>query len=268
MLIQNASAAGYESAWFPAPAMNLTQLAYENASHGNCNAIDLKPGGNVFAPFTGIIKQKNARWGYILLQSLDKVYFADGTLDYMTVGFMHDSNITDLSEGQVITQGTDFYQAGGMGEGNPNQYSAHVDISVFKGKVDHVERFGKGDTYAYNAFFINSAKTTINSSSNFGKAQKSVNYGAPTNWSNLWRYLDTNPTLPTISGQNAPSTLKVGQVFKISGTISSNTNITSVTAGVFTSATSNKMVTGRTVYPNSTSYNLSKLDPYAINEQI
>lgn len=189
LLGQKALAAGYESAWFPAPTMRITQLAYENASHGRCNAIDLTPGGDVFAPFTGKIVQKSARWGYVLFQSLDKVYFADGSLDYMTVGFMHDSDISNLSVGQVISQGTNFYQAGGMGEGNPNKYSPHVDISVFRGKVSYVSTYGNGNTYAYDAFFINTQKTAINNESEFGRAKKQVLNGAPTDWSNRWRYL-------------------------------------------------------------------------------
>lgn len=67
-------------------------------------------------------------------------------------------------------------------------------------------------------------------------------------------------SLPTISNYNAPSSLEVGQAYSIKGTISSDSRITSVTAGVFTSATD--MVTGNTVYPNSTSYSLVNVDRY------
>lgn len=66
--------------------------------------------------------------------------------------------------------------------------------------------------------------------------------------------------LPTISNHNVPSSLKVGQAYSIKGTITSDTALTSVTAGVFNSATD--MVTGKTVYPNSTSYSLANVDPY------
>ena len=74
-------AMAYETAWFPAPRVYLTQLAYESYSHGNYNAIDISPDGNVFAPFTGIVKQTDPNWGFVLLQSTDKVYYADGSLD-------------------------------------------------------------------------------------------------------------------------------------------------------------------------------------------
>ena len=51
-------AMAYETAWFPAPQMNLSQIAYETgsgSSHGDYNAIDILPGGRVFAPFTGVV---------------------------------------------------------------------------------------------------------------------------------------------------------------------------------------------------------------------
>ena len=261
-LPMTAMAANYEYAWFPAPAMNLTQLAYESYSHGSCNAIDIAPGGTVFAPFTGKIVYKDANWGYVLFQSTDKVYYADGTLDYMTVGFMHDSNISDLSVGQIIKQGTGFYHAGGMGNGNPYAYGAHVDISVMKGRVNSVTKYGRGDVYAYNAFYINSAKTT--SIINKGKME-SGNYmtnGAPSNWSNLWKNLGAvTPTKPTISGENYPSTISKGNVFSIYGTISANSPITKVVIGVY-DVNGNKAISEASATPNSNSYNIHSLDNY------
>ncbi len=67
-------------------------------------------------------------------------------------------------------------------------------------------------------------------------------------------------SVPTISNFNAPDSLDVGQVYSIKGIISSDSIITSVTAGIFTSSTN--MVTGKTVYPNTTSYNLANVDRY------
>ena len=67
-------------------------------------------------------------------------------------------------------------------------------------------------------------------------------------------------SLPTISGNNTPSSLTVGQYFTLTGTISSGTKLTSVTVGVYN--TSGSMVTGKTVKPNTTSYSISNIDPY------
>lgn len=182
----------FEKVWFPAPTMHITQIAYESYSHKNTNVIDIAPGGRVFAPFTGKIVYKNDRWGYILLQSIDKVYYADGTLDYMTVGFMHDADISDLSVGQVISQGQAFYDAGGMGAGNPNAYAKHVEIGVFKGQISSPPKSSKlsnGEIFAYNAFFINNSRTT--SVVNVGLMERG-NYmtgGASSDWSGYWKTL-------------------------------------------------------------------------------
>ena len=185
-----------EYAWFPAPVMNLSQLAYENYSHGSQNAIDILPGGRVFAPFTGKIAYKDANWGYVTLQSLGKVYWPDGTYDYMTVGFMHDENISDLVVGQVISQGTYFYDAGGQGQlsdgsYSPNAYGDHVHITVHKGTVTRGYPYGTGDRFAFNALYINPQRTT--SIVNKGKAKNPVLNGAPSDYSNLWT------TLPSAS---------------------------------------------------------------------
>lgn len=184
------SSQNYEKAWFPAPVMNLTQIAYESYSHSGCNVIDIAPGGRVFAPFTGKIVYKNERWGYVLFQSLDKVQFANGTVDYLTMGLMHDSNISDLKIGQVIRQGQEFYDAGGMGAGNPNAYATHCEIGLFRGQISsppNPSKLCNGNVYAYDALFINTAKTT--SIVNKGKmvSGNRMTNGAPSNWSNLWK---------------------------------------------------------------------------------
>lgn len=69
-------------------------------------------------------------------------------------------------------------------------------------------------------------------------------------------------TYASISNYNVPGTLKPGQCYSVKGTISSGSKITSVTAGVYTSASGGTMKTGKTVYPNKTSYNLKNVDPY------
>ena len=63
-----------------------------------------------------------------------------------------------------------------------------------------------------------------------------------------------------ISGQNAPGTISKGNIFSISGTVSSGATLTNVTAGVFD--VHGNMKTGKSASPNATSYNLKGLDPY------
>lgn len=182
----------YENAWFPAPVMRLTQIAYESYSHKNTNVIDIAPGGRVFAPFTGKVVYKNTRWGYVLFQSIDKVYYADGTLDYMTIGLMHDSDISDLYEGQIIQQGQAFYDAGGMGAGNPNAYAKHVEIGVFKGRISgppNPSKLCNGEVFAYNAFFVNTSKTTSIVNAGVMERGNYMTGGASSNWNGYWKTL-------------------------------------------------------------------------------
>ena len=62
----------------------------------------------------------------------------------------------------------------------------------------------------------------------------------------------------TISGANAPGTLNEGNVFSISGTVSSNQSLTKVTAGVYDLNDVQK--TGKSASPCTTSYNIKGLD--------
>ena len=176
-----------EDAWFPARNLEVSQIAFENYSHGRANTIDFQPNGDVFAPFTGIITMIDPAWGWVLFQSLNEVCYADGTEDYMTVGFMHDNDVSDLYAGQIIEQGTPFYQQGGMGNGVPSTYGMHVDMCVYRGAVNRVSRYGAGDTFAFDAFYINRNMTP--DIGNPGIAIQPVSGEAPANWTNLWRFI-------------------------------------------------------------------------------
>lgn len=196
LMFSAAGVSAYEYAWFPAPSLDVWQLPYESASHGSCNALDYSPHGRVFAPFTGVVKQIDPEWGFVLFQSKNKVYYADGTLAYMTVGFLHDENVSDLHVGQVIRQGEKFYDAGGQGYGYSGAYDRHVDMSILKGRINSVTRYGRGDTYAFNAMYINPNKTK--SILRRGKLSPgNVMYNnAPSNWSKRWKTLPANTVAP------------------------------------------------------------------------
>lgn len=177
-----------EYAIFPASTMNLSQLAYESYSHHSQNAIDILPNGNVFAPFTGEVIYKDPNWGYVVLQSVAPVYWADGSFDYMTVGFMHDNDISDIKIGDIINQGDEFYQAGGTGWGDPNAFGAHVHIAVFRGKPEINNSNGSGDSYAYEAFFI-SDKTEkfIGKGKGYVEPGNYTTNNAPDDYSDKWK---------------------------------------------------------------------------------
>ena len=93
--------------------------------------------------------------------------------------------------------------------------------------------------------------------------------GIPENGKNiaLWNYnmrgsqrwyLISSAVKPLISGKTVPGNMKMGTSFDIRGTVSAKESITSVTVGVYD--TSGKQKIGKTVTPNTTSYNLKNID--------
>ena len=158
---------GPEYAKFPAPIMEVTQLAYESFSHGISNAIDIIPHGDLIAPFRCTVTFTDPSWGYVVLQSTGKVLYADGTLDYMTVSYVHSEDIGEMvraqKEHRILCQGEPMYQAGGMGRWNPNEFLEHVHVAAYRGHVSGVTEdgyYGCGDIYPYDAFLIDPDFTT------------------------------------------------------------------------------------------------------------
>ncbi|MBP0975762.1 MAG: hypothetical protein J6P20_06840, partial [Oscillospiraceae bacterium] len=115
----------YEYAEFPLRTMCVTQLAFEDGktgSHKNSYHIDCSGKYEEFAvaPFTGKVVYATDNYGLVLFQSCDPVYYADGSLDYMTVIFMHCANTDELvklrTAGTVVPQGDDLVRCGGIGK--------------------------------------------------------------------------------------------------------------------------------------------------------
>ncbi len=123
-----------EKALFPLKYMNQTQGVNGSYSHQGTYAIDYGNRGvkeKLYAPFTGIIRKIYTTSGNgVWLESVDKVLYADGTIDYMTVLTMHDDDVSDLKVGQIIKQGEVYYHQGKAG----NATGIHVHLEVGKGK--------------------------------------------------------------------------------------------------------------------------------------
>lgn len=146
---------GLEFALYPSSTLCVTQGAYDSYSHQKQNALDITTAnGSVYAPFTGEIVRIDrgySRYNTVWLQSSDKVVYADGTVDYMTVVFMHDNNVADLSVGQIVTQGEYFYDAGVAGGAT----GTHVHIAVNKGKYKTGSSLtGSGNVSVEDALFL------------------------------------------------------------------------------------------------------------------
>ena len=122
-----------EKALFPMKTLRVTQGYYTNYSHKQSYALDLggKDGGSdpVYAPFSGTIKRIRSTNGEMWLESDNPVEWADGTIDYMTILFIH-ANSIPVSVNQHVVQGQHIYNEGNKG----NVTGIHVHIECAKGK--------------------------------------------------------------------------------------------------------------------------------------
>lgn len=125
-----------EKPLFPSAYMRITQ-GYDEGTHKDSYAIDnadIDTGkSDIYAPFTGIIKKTypndaNEVW----LESIDKVEYPDGTIDFMTIMFAHDNDISNLFVGKRINKGEVFYSEGTKGNTTGN----HCHIECGKGKFE------------------------------------------------------------------------------------------------------------------------------------
>ncbi|MBQ7922639.1 MAG: RICIN domain-containing protein [Clostridia bacterium] len=149
------NSAGQDLALFPAQTMQITQGAYDTYSHMNQNALDMQPTNSMaFAPFNAKVVAVNpgsVTCNGVWIESIDKVRYADGSYDYMTILFMHDNDISDLTVGRVLTQGEYFYQNGTAGISS----GAHIHVAVYRGRYDADNmKYGSGDVDAEDAFFV------------------------------------------------------------------------------------------------------------------
>lgn len=142
-----------EKAMYPSKVMRITQK-HGIGTHKNNYAVDeagLDSGiGNIIAPFTGIIRKiYTADANEVWLESVDKVEYPDGTIDYMTILFAHANDVSNLKVGQIIKQGQVFYQEGTKGQATGN----HCHFECGRGKFT-----GTGWHQDGNAWDINNGK--------------------------------------------------------------------------------------------------------------
>lgn len=182
-----------ENAMFPMKYLNISQGVNETYSHQGRLALDIcgrDTGKDAFyAPFTGTIKKVYGSDHIIWLESNDKVRFADGTVDYMTIMCMHDDDISDLYVGKVINQGEHFLTEGMAGSATGN----HIHIECGKGKFTgsgwYQNSYGKwcinNSIMPYDALFLDNSTIIYN------------------NYDYNWRYVSNSdppvPAKPTIS---------------------------------------------------------------------
>ena len=120
-----------EKAILDVKELNVTQGMNDSYSHKGDLAIDMGYACSYLkAPFTGVIKRIYTPCNAVWLQSKEKVLYADGTRDYMTIMTIHDNDVSNLKKGQTIKKGTKYYHPGKKG----NVTGSHIHIAVGKGK--------------------------------------------------------------------------------------------------------------------------------------
>ena len=120
-----------QKAVFNIETLKVTQGMNGEYSHKGDLAIDIGAVcKNLKAPFTGTIKRIYSNCNAVWLESNEKVMYADGTVDYMTVMTIHDNDVSNLKVGKVIEQGEIYYQPGTKGQAT----GSHIHIAIGKGK--------------------------------------------------------------------------------------------------------------------------------------
>ena len=174
-------AANVQNAIFPMQCLNVTRATHPYQSLRKCVDFGGQYSGNtgiredVFAPFDGTIVDKYVGGKYnnsIVLQSNEPVRFANGTVDYMCMLFVHDNDISDLWVGKQIKKGEVFYQEGNVGVPSDQ---IHVHLNCAQGKWGQInwETAPDGTGYLRNpididqALFVDSTRTWIQNGSPF-----------------------------------------------------------------------------------------------------
>lgn len=108
--------------------------------HKYCQAID-DQGKNystidkLYAPYTGKVVRKYPSECEIWFESIDKVEFADGTIDYATILFAHKDRYDDIKEGVVYKQGEIIYSEGTKAGNKVGGAQRHVHFEICAGKT-------------------------------------------------------------------------------------------------------------------------------------
>ena len=120
-----------QKATFSVKELNITQMMNEKFSHDGDLAIDLsKKCKYIKAPFDLIIKRIYTSCNAVFCESIEKVLYADGTIDYMNLLLIHDDDVSNLKENQIIKQGSIFFEPGNKGIST----GKHIHIACARGR--------------------------------------------------------------------------------------------------------------------------------------
>ena len=89
----------------------------------------------VYAPFTGKVVRKYPSECEIWFESIDKVEFADGTIDYATIILGHKDKYDDIKENVIYKQGEVIYSEGTRAGNKIGGADRHVHFEICAGKT-------------------------------------------------------------------------------------------------------------------------------------
>ena len=137
---REAKAGNYKPAMWFMDDMNITQVSGGDYSHRGTENFDVAGvnNRNIKAPFeakiVAIFKKTKFEANTVVIQSVNPVQYANGYVDYMSMAFGHDNDISDCYVGRHLNQGEVFYQNGNYG----NATGIHTHAVCIKGKyTDH-----------------------------------------------------------------------------------------------------------------------------------
>ncbi len=192
--------------------------------------------GNAYAPFDcKVVAKATSEGNTIAIESLAKVEFADGTVDYMTIMVAHDDDISNISIGKTFKQGEVFYQEGNAGTSS----GSHIHLETARGAYSKRSnssqsiwafvRSQSNVVYPHNALFLYE-NTTISKSGGY-----------------TWKYATEKTYTITYNangGSGAPATQTGAANYTISSTKPTKTGYTFLGWSLSSTATSVSYVAG------------------------
>lgn len=156
---------GLQNALFPLPNLYVTNNEAGHNGRMIIDIVDWTPSSGqilkapLYAPcdvkcvYVGSLSTNTPT---VCWESLDRVNFVDGEVDYITISLSHDDNFASYTKDEVIFQGEVFGHTGTTGIGTGD----HCHLIIGKGKYKGYGNLGKGYTllneyHAYNALGIN-----------------------------------------------------------------------------------------------------------------
>jgi len=137
---------GVEVALLPMRYLRVTQTIDEDGTtHDGTLNIDLagRDSGrdDMYAPVSwSVVRNSNTPNHEVIYWSDNKVLWANGTIDYISVRVLHDDVVIDLPVGRNFDQGDVCYQEGNTGDSQGN----HIHLCVARGHTTKIIKHASG----------------------------------------------------------------------------------------------------------------------------